>query len=203
MRKRLLALAPLVSGLVLATTAYAGPTTTPQIKDPAGDAVGARPGMDITSVLFTTAGTGTGKAYVPKTFLVTMTLAGPVEAGPGLTYEVDAKSDTCGDLSFTYEPGTPYGQAFGPNGWAIWGTCSNTAGDGSVELMNVTAQGNKIVWEFGMKAISLKRGASLKDFVARVDPTNPVLPYPSHGDAGMTGLGLIDTAKGSGTWKLG
>jgi hypothetical protein len=42
-----------------------------------------------------------------------------------------------------------------------------------------------------------------KNFVARVDPSNPVIPYPSHGDVGMTGLGLIDSATGSGTWTLG
>ena len=201
MRTRWLVLAPLV-GIVLATGAHAAPTKTPQIKDASGDAVGTA-GMDITSVLFTTAGKGSGKSYVPKAFIVTMTLAGPVEAGPGLTYEVDAKSDTCGDLSFTYEPGTPYGSALGPNGWAQWGTCNNTTGDGTIELMTVAAEGNKITWEFGLKSIGLKVGTVLSNFVARVDPSNPVIPYPSHGDAGMTGLGLIDAATGSGTWKLG
>jgi hypothetical protein len=201
MRSPWIALAPL-AGLALATAAYAGPTTTPQIKDPPGDAVGSQAGTDIVSVLFTTSGTGRGKAYVPKLFSVTMTMAGPVMDGPGLTYEVDAKTDTCGDLSFTYEPGTPYGKAFGPNGWAQWGSCTNTAGDGSIELMSVAAAGNKITWEFGMKAIGLKPGTVFKDFVARVDPSNPLLPYPSHGDVGMTGLGLIDAATGTGSWKL-
>jgi hypothetical protein len=202
MRIRSLVLVPVVA-IALAATAHAAPTKTPQIKDPAGDAVGAQAGMDITSVLFTTAGKGSGTSYVPKSFLVTMTLAGPVEAGPGLTYEVDATTNTCGDLSFTYEPGTPYGQALGPNGWAQWGSCSNTAGDGNIELMTVTATGNKIVWEFSIKAIGIKPGAVFKNFVARVDPSNPVIPYPSHGDVGMTGLGLIDSATGSGTWTLG
>ncbi|MBK5306919.1 MAG: hypothetical protein JJD92_09555 [Frankiaceae bacterium] len=145
---------------------------------------------------------GSGKSYVPKTFSVTMTLAGPVDAGPGLTYEVDAKTDTCGDLSFTYEPGTVYGDALGPNGWAQWGSCQNQAGDGGIELMSVEAAGNKIIWEFGMKAIGLKVGTVFSSFVARVDPSNPVLPYPSHGDVGMTGFGLIDAAAGTGTWKL-
>jgi hypothetical protein len=201
MRTRWLALAPL-AGVVLATAAYAGPTTAPQIKDPAGDAAGGQAGMDIVSVLFTTAGTGSGKKYVPKTFSVTMTLAGPVEAGPGLTYEVDATTSTCGDLSFTYEPGTPYGKVFGPNGWAQWGTCNNTTGDGNIELLAPTVAGNKITWEFGLKSIGLKPGAVFKDFVARVDPSNPVLPYPSHGDVGMTGLGLIDAASGSASWTL-
>jgi hypothetical protein len=131
-----------------------------------------------------------------------MTLAGPVEAGPGLTYEVDAKTDTCGDLSFTYEPGTPYENISGVNGWALWGNCSNTAGDGGIELMAVVADGNKITWEFGMKSIGLKVGTVVSNFVARVDPSNPLIPYPSHGDVGMTGFGLIDAASGSGTWKL-
>jgi hypothetical protein len=201
MRVRWIALVPL-AGLALATAAYAGHTTTPQIKDPTGDAAGGQAGMDIVSVLFTTSGTGSGKGYVPKAFSVTMTLAGPVEAGPGLTYEVDATTSTCGDLSFTYEPGTPYEKAIGPSGWAQWGSCTNTTGDGGIELLSPTVAGNKITWEFGLRSIGLKPGAVFKNFVARVDPSNPVIPYPSHGDAGMTGLGLIDAASGSGSWTL-
>jgi hypothetical protein len=203
MRTRWLALAPAL-GLVLATAAHAAPTTVPQIKDAPNDAVGGQAGMDIASVLFTTSGKGSGKAYQPKELSITMTLAGPVSSGPGLTYEVDAKTDTCGDVSFTYEPGTVYGTATGRTGWAIWGSCENTAGDGSsVELLAPEVKGNTITWTFSLKATGLKVGSSFSSFAARVDPTNPVLPYPSHGDAGYTGAGLVDAATGSGTWKLG
>jgi hypothetical protein len=63
MRTRWLA-APALVGIVLATAAHAGPTKTPQINDATGDAPVA--GTDITSVLFTTAGTGTGRSYRPS-----------------------------------------------------------------------------------------------------------------------------------------
>jgi hypothetical protein len=200
MRTRWLALAPLVA-VVVATAAHAGPTKVPQIKDPAGDATGGQAGTDIVSVLFTTAGKGSGKGYVPKQFSVTMTLSGPAQAGPGLTYEVAATTSTCGDVTFTYEPGTPYSRVVGVNGWASWGSCDNQAGDGSIELITVTAEGSKIVWEFGIKAISVKAGTVFSAFRARVDPSNPVVPLPSSETSSE--LGLIDAATGSGTWKLG
>jgi hypothetical protein len=171
-----------------------------QVKDPAGDAVGMQAGTDITSVLFTTAGKGSGKSYVPKAFSVTMTLAGPVMAGPGLTYEVDANTNTCGLISFTYEPGTAYGRALGLNGWADWGTCTNTAGDGSIELLSPEVDGNKITWTFGLKSTGLKVGTVFNEFESRVDPSNPAVPFPSS-TFGMA-LGLVDKATSTGTWKL-
>lgn len=199
MRTRWLALTPLVA-IVLATGAHAGPTKTPQIKDPAGDSVGAVGGTDIVSVLFTTAGKGSGKSYVPKLFSITMTLAGPVQDGPGLTYEVDATTNTCGDISFTYEPGTPYEKVAGRNGWADWGSCLNQAGDGSIELLNVVGEGTKVTWEFGLKSTGLKVGTVFNGFQARVDPSNPAVPFPS--SLTFSELGLIDAATGAGTWKL-
>jgi hypothetical protein len=199
MRARLLALAPLVA-VALATTAHAGPTRTPQIKDPAGDANGGQAGTDITSVLFSTAGKGSGKRYAPKMFTVTMTLAGPPLAGPGLTYEVHATTSTCGDIDFTYEPGTPYENVTGANGWAEWGSCDNQAGDSNIELLTVTVDGNKLVWEFGYKAIGLKVGTVFSDMKAFVDPSNPVIPLPSSAGAGE--LDVLDVATGAGTWTV-
>jgi hypothetical protein len=200
MRKRLLALAPLVC-VALATAAHAGPTTTPQIKDPAGDATGAQPGTDIVSVLMTTTGKGKGKSYRPKGFTVTMTLAGAAQSGPGYTYEVHATTNTCGDIAFTYEPGTPYQTITGLNGWADWGSCDNQAGDGTIELLTVTAEGNKLVWEFGFKAIGLKVGTVFSNMKAFVDPSNPVVPFPADSSGGE--LDLIDVATGTGTWTVG
>jgi hypothetical protein len=200
MRTRWLALAPAL-GLVLATAAQAAPTKTPQVTDPAGDAVGLQAGTDIVSVLYTTTGKGSGKSYAPKAFSVTLTLAGPAMAGPGLTYEVDANTTTCGLVSFTYEPGTAYGRALGLNGWADWGTCSNTAGDSSIELLSPEVEGNKITWTFGLKSTGLKVGTVFDQFEARVDPSNPAIPFPS--SATGTTLGLIDKATGTKPWTLG
>ncbi|HVE74323.1 MAG TPA: hypothetical protein VNA30_04425 [Mycobacteriales bacterium] len=199
MRARWLVTTLLLIPLV-ATTGHAAPTKVPQVKDPAGDAVAPRPGVDIVSVLYTTAGTGSGKKYVPKKFLVTMTLAGPVELGPGLTYEVEAATDRCGDVTFTYEPGTPYGAVTGRNGWADWGNCLATDGTESVELLAPNIKGNTISWEFSVKAIDVKVGTVFTDFRARVDPSNPVVPFPS--SLTQSELGLIDAATGKGSWKL-
>lgn len=199
MRTRWLALAPL-AGIALAAAAHAGPTKVPQIKDPTGDAVGMQAGTDIVSVLFTTAGKGAGKHYLPKVFSVTMTLAGPALSGPGITYEVDAMTSTCGAVSFTYEPGTPYERITGLNGWADWGSCDNQAGTGHFELLAVAVDGKKVTWEFVLKATGLKVGTVFSKFAARVDPSNPALPLPS--SATGTQLGLIDAATGPGSWRL-
>lgn len=183
----------------LATAGHAAPTKAPQVVDPAGDSVGAQPGTDIASVLYTTAGTGSGKAYVPKKLVVTLTMAGPVSSEPGLTYEVEAATDSCGDVTFTLEPGTPYGEVTGLNGWADWGDC--TVGDSNVELLTAKIAESTVTWTFGVKATPLKVGTVFTDFRARVDPSNPVVPFP----ASVTGteLGLIDAATGAGPWKLG
>jgi hypothetical protein len=175
----------------------------PQVKDPSGDAVGtqAQPGLDIVSVLYTTAGIGSGKSYRPKAFRVTMTLAGPVATEPGLTYEAQAATTTCGDVLFTYEPGTPYESVTGINGWADWGTCQNSADDGTIELLAATVDGKTITWEFGLKSTPLKVGTVFSGFEARVDLSNPVIPFPSN--ATGTGFGAVDGATGTGSWKLG
>jgi hypothetical protein len=201
MRLRLLALVPL-AGIALATAALAAPTTKPQVKDPAGDAVGGQPGADIVSVLYTTAGPGQGHAYRPKELFVTMTLAGPPETAPGLTYEVKATTTTCGDVTFTYEPGTPYEGVTGLNGWAQWGSCTDDS-DSNITLLTVTTEGNTIVWEFGLKASPFKLGTVFSDFEARIDPSNPLIPFPSSEQTGLVGAtGLIDIAKGTGSWKV-
>lgn len=198
MRIRLLALTTL-TGLALATAGHAAPTTEPQVEDPAGDAVGGRAGTDIVSVLYTTEGTGKGKSYTPKKLVVTLTLAGPAVTDPGFTYEVEASTDTCGDVAFTFEPGTPYEGVTGRNGWAVWGDC--TVGDGAYELLTVKTKGDSVIWTFSLKATPLEIGTVFEDFRARVDPTVPVVPLPSS-ETG-TELGLIDGATGDGTWKVG
>lgn len=198
MRIRLLALTA-ITGVALATAGHAAPTKTPQVEDPAGDAITGQPGADIVSVLYTTEGNGSGKAYVPKKLVVTLTLAGEVVTDPGYTYEVEAMTDTCGDVAFTFEPGTPYEDVTGLNGWAVWGSC--TVGDSSYELLTVKTKGSTVIWTFNLKATPLEIGTVLEDFRARVDPTVPVVPLPSSDT--QTELGLVDGATGDGTWTVG
>jgi hypothetical protein len=198
--RRWLLLTPLL-GVALATSSLAAPTKVPQIKDAAGDSAGSQSGTDIVSVLYTTNGPGSGGSYRPKQLIVTMRTAGPVLQQAGLTFEVEATTKACGDVTFTYEPGTPYESVTGVNGWADWGTCTGSDGESAVELLTATVNGNAIEWAFGLKSTPLKVGAVLTDFRARIDPSNPVVPFPSN--ATGTELGAIDSATGSGSWKVG
>jgi hypothetical protein len=202
-RRPALLLLPLLA-LAPATPSHAA-APKPQVVDPKGDAVGAQPGTDLVSVLYATTGTGTGRRYVPKKLLVTMTMAGDVVTEPGLTYEIQAETVPCGTVTFTAEQGSPYSSVTGVNGWADWGTCTVPGSDGaptSVELLPVEVSGKTLQWKFSLKLIpkELKVGTTFTDFEARVDPTNPVIPFPSN--ATGTTLGLIDKATAPGPWKL-
>ena len=193
MRTRIFVLTPLVA-VTLATAAAAAPAPAPQVKDPAGDAIGMQASTDIVSVLYATE----GKSGKPTKLSITMTLAGPVRTDPGLTYEAEATTDTCGDVTVTAEPGTPYESVTGMNGWVDWGDCS--VGDSSVALLAAKIKDKTITWTFGIKGSPLKLGTVFQDFRARVDPTNPVVPFPS--SATNSELGQFDGATGKGSWKL-
>lgn len=194
-----LALLPVLA-VVTATAGHAAPTTVPQLKDATGDAAtGAA--QDVVSVLYTTTGSGTGAAYVPKKLVVTLTMAADVSQEPVFTYEVEAATDTCGDVAFTYEPGTPYETVTGLSGWADFGDCP-VADDNPTQLLAPTVKGRTITWTFGIsKGSPLKAGAVFTDFRARVDPSNPAVPFPS--SVTGTELGLVDAGTGTGSWTLG
>jgi hypothetical protein len=193
-----LALVPLLA-LGAAGHVSAAPAKAPQVKDATGDAVTRQAGNDIVSATWTTTGSGSGKAYKPKQLVVSLTLAAPPSSTPTFTYEVEATTSTCGDVAFTYEPGTPYESVTGLNGWADWGDCL-LADDSSIELLTPKVKGSTITWSFSLKASPVKAGAVLTDFRARVDPSNPVLPFPSSSQTGENGL--VDSATGTGSWKV-
>lgn len=176
----------------------------PQIVDPAGDAVGMQGGADIVSVTYATTGVGSGRAYVPKKLVITMTTAADVFTTPGLTYEVSAMTTSCDVVTFSAQQGTPYSAVVGVNGWAEWGSCTKptTDGDSSVELITVVAKGKTLTWSYSIKMLpkDLKIGTAFSDFEARVDPTNPVVPFPS--SLTSTDRGLVDIGTGNVTWKL-
>lgn len=196
----------LIAAIVAATaTTSSDAAPKPQLTDPKGDAVGGQAGTDIVSVTYATTGTGSGRAYVPKKFTVTMVLAGDVITQPGLTYEIDALTDNCGEVTFSAQNGSPYSQITGVNGWADWGSCTKPGTDGpsALELIPVAVKGNTLVWSFPMKSLpeNLERGTLFSDFEARVDPTNPVLPLQSSTTG--SALGLIDKGVSKAAWKLG
>lgn len=202
MSRRLVAAVAVGAVLVIAAPSGQAAAPAPQIADAKGDSVGGQASMDIVSGQFATTGAGTGKAYRPSKLVITLNLAAPPSDGPGLTYEIGATTSDCGDVVFTYEPGTPYGAITNVDGWADWGDCPLSA-DGSVELLAPKVVGSTITWSFSLKAVGkgMKVGTVFSDFVARVDPSNPVVPFPSN--ATGTALGLIDAGSGDGSWKLG
>jgi hypothetical protein len=174
----------------------------PQIVDPKGDAAGNQPGADLVSVTYATTGVGSGRRYVPKKLVVTMTMAGDVVTTPGLTYEVQADTAPCGPVTFSAQQGSPYSQLFGVNGWTDFGSCNDATGS-NVELVTVDVSGKTLTWKVSLKALpkELKVGTVLSAFEARIDPTNPLIPFPSN--ATGTTLGLVDKGTGTGKWRLG
>lgn len=139
---------------------------------------------------FTTTGSDKAKALV-----VRMTMWSQVMPDvPVFTYEVDAVTAACGTLSLAYEPGTPYEAVTGLNGWVDTGAC------GGNDLVTAKADGFDITWTVPLSSTTLKKGAKLSGFAARVDVSNPAVPFPS--STTQTGLGLVDSATGKGTWKL-
>ena len=200
MLRRPAILAALLAAAV-AMPSHAAPK--PQITDAKGD--GPQPGVDIVSVLWSTTGTGSGRRYVPKKLVLTMTLAGDVLTNPGITYEASAVTTTCETVTFSAQQGTPYSAVVGVNGWAEWGSCSKPTSDGdsNVELLTVAVKGNTLTWTMPIKMLpkGLTLGTVFSDFEARVDPTNPVVPFPS--SLTRTDMGLLDIGTGTGTWKLG
>ncbi|HEX8004093.1 MAG TPA: hypothetical protein VF519_15500 [Mycobacteriales bacterium] len=195
----------LLAGLVAATAATSATPSTaaapkPQISDPKGDAIGAQPGADLVSVTYATTGVGSGRRYVPKKLVVTMTMAGDVITQPGLTYEVEAMTSACDLVTFSAQQGSPYSSVTGVNGWAEWGSCAGAGGD--IELITVKAAGNTLTWSFPLKMIpkDLTVGTTFSDFAARIDPTNPAIPFPS--SQTRTKLGLVDAGAGDVTWTL-
>ena len=185
-RLALVLLAPL---LVLGTGHAQAAPPKPQVVDPVGDAVGTK-SQDIASVLFRTE--GPSRYRVLK---VTMTLGGDVmKQAAVFNYEVDARV-TCGDVSFSFSPGTPYETVTHLNGWV-----TSSCGGDSQDLVTVAVDGQTITWELALDPTVFKKGTAFTDFVARVDPAQPAVPFPS--SATQTTLGLIDVAKAAGPWKL-
>ena len=204
MPRRAILLAALLAAAATAAPGQAA-APKPQLTDAKGDAVGAQAGTDIVSVTYSTTGTGSGRSYVPKKLVVTLTTAGDVLTNPGITYEVGAMTTSCDLVTFSAQQGTPYSSVVGVNGWAEWGGCDVPGSDGptNVQLVTVVAKGNTLTWSFPIKMLpkGLKVGTVFSDFVARVDPTNPVIPFPS--STTQTDLGLIDAGASAAKWKMG
>lgn len=202
MRIRLATLAALAA---LAAAAAPGQAAAPkpQIVDPANDAVGGQPSTEIVSALWSTTGDTSvtkvrGKkkvVYTPKRLVVTLNLAGAPGSNP-VGYRTSADIAGCGNVEFTYTAGTPGGSILGDA--ALWHDC------GSDETLLVTAVSHKvgaksITWEYPLKALGAKAGATVTGFLASVDVNEPVF-----GSDGTHNFDVhIDGASGSGAWRIG
>ncbi|HEV2890501.1 MAG TPA: hypothetical protein VGX28_09000 [Frankiaceae bacterium] len=201
MPRRALLLAAFLAAVTALPSSAAAPK--PQVTDPKGDALGAQPGADLASVTFATTGTGSGRAYVAKKLVVTMAMAGDVITTPGLTYEISTETSSCGRVTLSAQQGSPYSQVTHLNGWADWGDCMSRAdATSNVELLTAAVKGNTITWSFSLKMLpkELAVRTSFTTFEARIDPTNPVIPFPS--SATQTENGLVDVATSDVVWKM-
>jgi hypothetical protein len=188
MRRLALTLALPAVLLAGATQALAVSTPKPQVTDKGGDSLATK-SQDIKSVLFQATGPAKSKALV-----VTMTTWSPVMTDLSeFNYEVDATT-TCGTVSFSFSPGTPYQKVTGLNGWV-----SSTCGDYS-DLVAAQVKDNTITWVLPLDAKHFKKGMVFTGFEARIDPANPAVPFPS--STTLTDLGLIDGASSNVAWRL-
>lgn len=184
----LLALGALAPGLLPSAAAKELP---PQIADAKGDATGGQAGTDVVSVRYSTTGTGTGKKYVPKKLIVTLTLAAPPMSQGVTNYTVKSDTDACGVIEFRYAPGTVLGGLIGDT-TATYGSCN--IDDDSTAFFSAKVKGNDVTFETSLKALDMDRGTEFSDFVVAVDPGEPV------GAGFAIENGTIDAGSGDGTW---
>ena len=169
----------------------AAPKPVPQISDPKGDSLAGQAPLDIVSVLYSTSGTGTGKGYLPKKLIVTLTLAGPPSTAGVVTYRVIADTDGCGLIDFRGAPGNATGTVIGDT-YARFGSCAEAI------FFFPKVQGSVVTFEVGLKVAGIDRGTVFSDFLARVDVSDPVLAEVGTGNT--PAAGVCDSATGDGTW---
>jgi hypothetical protein len=210
MRTRLPILAA-VAAVALSAGAGHAAAPKPQIVDAAGDAVGMQGTTDITSAVWSTTGDTVvtkvrGKkvtTYTPKKLVATLNLAAAPTANPPLAYEVSADVAGCGEVRFTYTPGTAFGSVLGDS--SLWLDCGSEPDETGSTLTLIpgieTKLGPKsIAWTVSIKTLpkEVRVGSKWAGFRAAVDVVEPV--------AGLYGTNLlgtpVDEGVGNGTWVL-
>ena len=210
MRTRLAVLAAAV-----AVSAFAAPggaaAPRPQVVDPAGDAVGGQGGMDITSAVWSTTGTTSvtkvrGRkvtTYTPTKLVVTTNLAAAPTANPPMSYEMSAEVDGCGEVRFTWTPGTVFSELIGDSSlWVDCGEADPTTGDTLLLIPNVDMKigAKSVTWTISLKMLpkNVRAGSRWSDFRAAVDVIDPVFGLYGTRDLGQS----VDAGTGAGTWVL-
>ncbi len=195
---------------VAATASLAGaagpkaPAPTTVITDPTGDARVLGSGYDLVAVTMVTKGKKVGKAYRPTDLLVTLTMAGPPTTQKGAALTVSMKTTACGNGSFMYSY-TP-GATLGNGDLFVSGCGTTTPGtSGLSEILSdvvPVVSGHTVTWDLPIAELGqdLPIGSTFSGFSASSDLNEPV--FGIIGTGIFAGLASIDTASGSGTYKL-
>lgn len=175
----------------VAVAAPAGPSAL-TFKDPTGDNVSPGAASDITSVTFSTAGTGKGRKYVPKALVLTLTLAAPPTSDGSTMYGIDANLAGCGDFYVQYMPGARVTDSFdyaNCGGGSVDPTSSGSSFEGVPEV-----KGNSVVWTLPFKSLpaEVKSGTVFSKLNAETDFVDPATGIV--GPYSVTGKAVYDTA---------
>jgi hypothetical protein len=199
-RPLLAAVGVVAIALSSSASASTGPKTV-TFSDPAGDNDTPGAGSDITGVTWTTAGTGTGKKYVAKSLVLTLTLAAPPTADGTTLYAVDGTLAGCGDFYVNYMPGASLGDTF--NYADCGGDPSDPTGSGTSFEASPEVKGNSIIWTLPLKSLpgNVKVGSSFSGLNALTDFVDPVTGII--GSYGLGGPAIEDTAATDAVYTVG
>lgn len=201
-RTRLLTTAgvAVLAATFLAPTALAAPLV---VEDPVGDALDARPEMDIVSVTFES------KPRNPRntpSLVVTIELAGPIDksTATAVNYNVDTDVPGCGYLNFTWSPGTvleggPGAGAYSNLSTSCGGEPSST-GDGTYRGIDTKSalDGNKLIlWtsleSLTKEVLAIGEITNIRATTANAEPVFGIISAPVSSDA----------ATSDQTWSFG
>jgi hypothetical protein len=182
--------------LTLPASAATGPSTL-VLTDPTGD---APPGLhgDITKLTYTTTGKTVTKkvgrkvtkVYTPRTLLITLTTADPIDTSGTTMYEIDSDLAGCeGGFNVWYTPGVDGSEGGGcANGSFPNGTTDGVDGPPTVAGSTLT-----FAIPFNALPTVFKAGAAISGIDAYTGAVEPVM--------GLVGPYLVDPALGNDELK--
>lgn len=179
-----------------APSAFAAPFS---YTDLSGDA--PQPSLDIVGVTYST----TRSALV-----VRMDLAGPAAPATGVVYTASAWVQYCGEATLTYAPRSAWDAAVAGGSFSV--DCHTyppaLAGRTGYALpVAVTTSGNSVTWTVPLEKLKYvaRRGDRFSEFVASVEPSDPVFGVVRAGAAAehLVGAYPFDVARSEATWRMG